>query len=374
MDARPLGQWVRQTAEQPQLPQRTRRGVWLAVLLWALFGALLGATTVHPRAQAQGRTLSAQELGALLERVQHAASQLDYAGTFTWQQGAQLQSSRIVHVVDATGERERIEVLDGPAREFIRHNDVVQCIVPGEQLVLVENRRSPRFPGLQFIHTLNRQADLARRYTFARVPPRQRVAGRSCTQIDARPKDALRFGQRMCVDDRTGLLLKVQTLDARGQVIEQIGFTSLQLGQKVYLEQLAPSWDTRGPGWKTLHAGQDEIDAAQLGWHLPLPAGFRYVTQMSRPTRSGPPMMHLVLADGLSAISVFIEAHQGRRQPPVQAKTVGAVGVHGVRVGDHWLTMVGEVPLPTLKTLADQVRYAPPAVAPRQAPSPPFSQ
>jgi len=350
---------------------RARAGVLLAALLWVLLGvAVLPCQTMAQTAA--GRTLSAQELGTLLERVQHAASQLDYAGTFTWQQGAQLQSSRIVHVVDATGERERIEVLDGPAREFIRHNDVVQCIVPGEQLVLVENRRTPRFPGLQFIQTLERQADLARRYTFARVPPRQRVAGRICTQIDVRPKDALRFGQRMCVDDRTGLLLRLQTLDPRGQVIEQTGFTSLQFGHKVYLEQLAPSWDTRGPGWKTLHARQDEIDAAQLGWHLPLPAGFRYVTQTSLPTRSGLPVMHLVMADGLSAISVFIESHQGRsRREPVQAASVGAMGMHGVRVGDYWLTMVGEVPLPTLKTLAEKVQYVVPAAA---APATPFSK
>jgi len=350
---------------------------------WLL--ALACLPGVHTQSIAQAQTQIAQpqplnvlDLRALLERVQNAAARLDYAGTFTWQQGSELQSSRIVHVVDATGERERIEALDGAAREFIRHNDVVQCLVPERKLVLTEQRRSNRFPALQLVlsqNAPNRQlSELMQRYAFSRVPPRQRVAGRVCTQIDVRPKDALRHHQRLCVDDRSGLLLRVQTLNRRGQVMEQIAFTSLQVGQNVWQEQLSPSWETLD--WQQVQLERVEMDAARLGWRLPLPAGFKYVEQSQRPTRSGTPMMHVVMADGLSAISIFIEpVPENIQAENTQAQTTphtlssaGAMHLHGVRVEDYRVTLVGEVPLATLKTLAGRVQYTAPAEPPATAP------
>jgi len=322
----------------------------------------------QPRIIAAPRVLQQAEIQALLEKIQQAATQLDYTGVYTWQQqGDTLQSSRIVHIVDATGERERIARLDGAAREFIRHNEVVQCLVPEKKLVLVEHRRHPRFPGLQFAQAFAQTHDnpnrftreLAQHYTFSRTRLRQRVAGRTCTQIDIQPKDSLRYGQRLCVDNRSGLLLKHQTLNQHGHVMEQIAFTSLQLGQNVWQEQLTPSWETHG--WTRQEIEQEQIDATKLGWHVPLPAGFRYVAQTRRPMPNGPPVMHLLLADGLSAISVFIEPRHGSlKRQPEPSRSAGAVGMHGVRVGAYWLTTVGEVPLPTLKTLAEKVRHVAP--------------
>src|SRR5690554_3796771 len=60
---------------------------------------------------------------SLLARVQSAAHQLDYAGTFMYQLGSNLVASHIVHQATPDGGRERIEVLDGPKqREFVREN------------------------------------------------------------------------------------------------------------------------------------------------------------------------------------------------------------------------------------------------------------
>jgi len=344
----------------------TRLAAWLLAL------ACLPGVHTQSIAQtqiAQPQALNVLDLRALLERVQNAAAQLDYAGTFTWQQGSELQSSRIVHVVDATGERERIEVLDGAAREFIRHNDVVQCLVPERKQVLTDQRRGNRFPALQLVlsqNAPNRQlSELMRRYAFTRMPPRQRVAGRVCTQIDVRPKDALRHHQRLCVDDRSGLLLRVQTLNPHGQVIEQIAFTSLQVGQNVWQEPLSPSWETHD--WQQVQLEQETMDAARLGWRLPLPAGFKYVEQSQRPRRSGTPMLHVVMADGLSAISIFIEPiaqNVAAHTAPHTLSSAGAMHLHGVRVEDYRVTLVGDVPLATLKTLAGRVRYTAPAEPP----------
>lgn len=293
-----------------------------------------------------------------LQKVQQAARQVDYAGVFTWQQGATLQSSRITHIVDGTGERERVEVLDGAAREFIRHNDVVQCLVPEKNLVLVEEQRIQRFPSLM----LDQEEGLQDRYELSIGPSDQRVAGRSCMLIDIRPKDTLRYGQRLCIDEKTDLLLKAQTLDEFGKVIDQVAFTSIQFDGAVQAEQLKPAWDIST--WKVVQTAGEPVQADALGWRITPPLGFRYVAQMARPTRAGQPVTHLVLTDGLAAISIFIEPVSERSGgQPVQSRSAGAMSIRGLRVADYWLTLVGEVPLGTLETLAGQIEYVPPVGA-----------
>ena len=317
---------------------------------------LAAALALPVAAHAQTETEGWQRL----KKVQEAARQADYAGVFTWQQGASLQSSRIVHIVDGTGERERVEVLDGAAREFIRHNEVVQCLVPEKNLVLVEEQRIHRFPSLM----LDQDALVDEHYDVSVGPPGQRVAGRACTLIDIRPKDTLRYGHRLCVDEQTDLLLKAQTLDEFGHVIDQVAFTSLQFGDAVHAAQLSPAWDIST--WKVVQTAGEDVKVEEQGWRVPAPPGFRYISQMARPTRSGQPMTHLVLSDGMAAISVFIEPVSERPNGhPVQSRSAGAMSIHGLRVADYWLTLVGEVPLGTLKTLAEQVEYVPPAGAPK---------
>ncbi|HLR78544.1 MAG TPA: sigma-E factor regulatory protein RseB domain-containing protein, partial [Burkholderiaceae bacterium] len=77
-------------------------------------------------AVAETDTDAADDQIALLRDMQTAARELDYAGIYTYQQGVMMVSSRVVHLVDGTGERERIEILDGAPREYIRHNDTIQ--------------------------------------------------------------------------------------------------------------------------------------------------------------------------------------------------------------------------------------------------------
>jgi len=120
---------------------KTRRAALLFVLGFALAGFV-------PVALAQPQPLDQADAMALLARVQQAARTLDYSGVYAYQQGSYIQSSRIVHVVDGTGERERIEVLDGQPREFLSHNDEVQCLIPEKKAVVKEKRRGDRFPGL----------------------------------------------------------------------------------------------------------------------------------------------------------------------------------------------------------------------------------
>lgn len=297
------------------------------------------------------------EVTLFLQQTQQAARNSDYSGVFTYQQGASMQSSRIVHVVDGTGERERLVILDGEPREFIRHNDTVQCLVPAKKLVLVEKHRMDRFPGV----LLGEGHQLDEHYVLKVGDTRHRVAGHECVPAEILPRDGLRYGYRFCVDPESKLLIKAQTIDGQGEVVNQIAFTSLQLGTAVQAQELETSWDVRD--WRKVEFSTQAIDVAQLGWRVTLPPGFAHSTQISRPMKSGKPVIQMVLTDGLAAISVFIEqyqaSHDSRLLPKGPARN-GAMNIYGARIGDHWLTAIGEVPVATLHQLVEHIEYVPP--------------
>ncbi len=342
-----------------------RSGLCRFSLVTALtcFGA--GWAQAQSTVAAPRTPLPAEEARGLLARIQEAARKLDYAGIFTYQQGELIQSSRLVHMVDGSGERERLEVLDGQPREYLRHNDDVQCLVPERKTVQLQQRRADRFPGL----LLGSPAAVTRFYQVYSEPAPRRVAGRECRMISIEPLDKARYGYRLCADEQNDLLLKAQTLSAGGNVVEQVTFTTLRLGKDVDGKMLDSRWPYKD--WKVVQSSMQPVDLAAQGWRIPVPAGFVQVSQVARVMGHNDSVSQLVLSDGLAAISVFIEPFDKKRnaRQPHGAYRRGAVSVYGTRIADYWLTALGEVPAATLEQLAKGTEFVPPP-GPAPAPAP----
>jgi len=325
-----------------------RRNYW--PLLLALASALAGSC-----ARAEEPASDVGSIIAVLQKVQNAARANDYAGVFTYQEGALLQSTQVVHMVDGTGERELLDTLDGPPREYIRHNEQVQYLIPEKKLIVILPRRGDRFPGV----LLGDGKEIPAHYTLTQDRQEARVAGRECNMLELRPRDAVRYGYRLCTDAATNLLLKAQTLDPRSDVIDQVSFTSLRVGSGISADELNSHWKTQG--WRVHQASVKPVDLSKQGWRIPAPPGFQAVTQVARSMRAGRQVSQLVLSDGLAAISVFIEpmdpAHDA--VPPKGAVHKGAMNIFGTRIGDHWLTAIGEVPVDTLRGIAQGTEYVP---------------
>jgi len=67
---------------------------------------------------------------------------------------------------------------------------------------------------------------------------------------------------------------------------------------------------------------------------------------------------HIVLSDGLAAISVFIEpAHSKRPVVAERPGAAGAINVYTRPVGNYWVTVVGEAPAESVKYVANAVEY-----------------
>jgi len=317
----------------------------------ALSAAGLALETVHAQ--------EAPPVLALLQRIQSAARTQDYAGVFTHQYGDTLTSARIVHVVDGTGERERLEHLDGEPREYLRHNDTTQCLMPQRRLVIRERGRNDRFPGL-----LMGEGDaIDQHYRLRDEGALDRVAGRACRIVHLEPRDAQRYGYTLCTDAQTELLLKVQTVDAAG-IMDQVAFTSVVVGKAVSPAQLASDWDTTG--WRVQDDDVRAIHLEEQGWRIPSPAGYRVMTQLQRSMQNRQ-VNQLVLSDGLAAISVFIEpmaSLQARDKLLGTTLRRGALSIHTARIGDHGLTFLGDVPPAVLQALAQRTQFVPPPTHP----------
>ena len=297
--------------------------------------------------------VDATPVADILREIQQAAHRLNFTGVFTYQQGSSIESSRITHTFDGSDERERIEVLDGEPLEYLRVNDEVQCLMPGHRTILIERQRADRFPGL----LLSDAKSIDSNYGMRVLPELHRVAGRECRQIEIRPRDVHRYGYRLCADSETHLLLKAQTITHDGSVLEQISFTQIDIGGPIAASQLTPGYVTKD--WALVRPELNPVNLAELGWRIPAPPGFVSTLQVSRVFSEDRPVSQLVLSDGLSTISIFIEPYQNARSEShvPGAARIGSVNVFGIKVANFWLTVLGEVPAGTLAQLAQSIQY-----------------
>lgn len=320
-------------------------------------------------ANAENAKLLSEKREALswLKKIQSAAQTLNYSGTFVYQQSNQMRTSRITHVLDGKNEIEKLEILDDKPREYIRHNDEVICYVPEAKTLLVEKRVTHDiFPAILAANP----TDLTEFYDV-RKDIAGRVAGRECQAIVLEPTDKLRYGYRLWADKSTGLLLRAQTLNERHDVVEQIAFTEISIGN-FDRNRVKPSFPNTS-GWHVENATMSQANLT--GWTVKaLPPGFRKIREVKRmvsndaaSTSSASGRTHvsaqpsqrevaqMVFSDGLAAISVFIEPEsQSRTEGSMQQ---GAMNIIGKRYGDFWLTIVGEVPSAAIRQVANSIEF-----------------
>ena len=74
-----------------------------------------------------------------------------------------------------------------------------------------------------------------------------------------------------------------------------------------------------------------------------------------------PNVLQIVFSDGLAAVSIFIEPLREGQSTQDTAATKGAINMLGKRLGNDWMTVLGEVPAPTLRQFAAAVEPQPAA-------------
>lgn len=292
---------------------------------------------------------------ALLHKIQQATERLAYSGTFVYQQGDRTETSRITRFAGPGGVIEKLEILDGQPREIVRTADSVRCYLPDSQVVKVERRTDTRaFPDV----LPDDLAALAAHYAIRR-DGRSRVAGIECDAVVLAPRDALRYGHRLCADAATGMLLKARIQDAQGRMVEQFTFTQIAYGA-VARERVRPRFATQG--WRVVETATAPANLSAAGWRIQndLP-GFRKIAEVRRTQREAASLSQVVYSDGMAAVSVFIEPLSGRGEAVRPGlSNLGAINIVTREVSDHVVTVVGEAPAASLQRMASRVTFAQP--------------
>jgi len=291
----------------------------------------------------------APETLAWLRKMQDAAQKLSYTGTFVYQNGSRSETSRITRFVEAGGDIEKLEVMDGVPREIVRTKDTVRCYLPGARLVKVDRRTERGFPAL----LPERISAVAKNYDIS-LGETRRIAGYDCQAVVLTPKDNLRYGYRLYADSASGMLLRAVTFDANGEQIEQFMFTQLAIGG-VTRDMVKPRHASRS--WRVEDAEASPARLAGWGLSSELP-GFHKVIELKRRLSDSRPAAQMVYSDGLAAVSVFIESLEGRPEPvrPGLA-SMGAIHMYTREVANHVVTVVGEAPAASVQRIANAVEY-----------------
>jgi len=279
-----------------------------------------------------------------LERLHEASRQRAYAGTFVVSSGADMAVSKIWHVCDGVQQLERIETLTGSPRTTLRRNDEVLTFIPDQKLVLKERREALRlFPDL-----LRAPGQKIEAYYSARTVGSERVAGFDATVVEFLPKDGLRHAYRIWSERQTGLVVKMQTRNAEGRVLEQVAFTELQLDAPVRMETLVRQMENTD-GFQVIQPALRKTNPESQGWKLRSEVpGFQSMSSYSRLDAPNHTAVQWVFSDGLASVSLFLETYDPVRHTKERVVADGATHSVSRRVGDHWVTALGEVPVETL--------------------------
>lgn len=302
--------------------------------------------------QAVADPLPRSEAESMLQRIANAARELNYSGTVVYQHGDRVETSRIVHFVDETGEHEKLETLDGPRREVIRNNDEVSCYYPEIKMVRSDKRIRRSFPAL----LPEQLAGLAEHYLI-RLGDSERIAGYEAEALILEPRDGMRYGHKFWADSASGLLLKARMVNERHQVVEQFSFTQLTIGAGITREMVQPSFRPQNPQWRRDRFGESLVKNAESVWIVKnFPAGFRKIMELQRAKQGrGAQVTHMVFSDGLAAVSIFIEPASNRRQVSEGLYQQGAISVYTRTLNDQIITVLGETPASTVMQMAKSI-------------------
>ena len=330
----------------------------VALILWAQAAInLVVAQPLYPQAAlpTQTSTVDGKGLNDWLLRMHEASKNRAYIGTYVVSSGGQMQSAKIWHVCDAGQQIERIDMLTGAPRSTFRHNDKLVTFLPEQKLVRHEKREaSSMFPEL-VQSTDNRIAEFYK----LKLEGVERIAGLDSDVALLLPKDGLRFGYRVWTEQKKGLIVKLQTLDADGKVLEQAAFSELQLDAPVKMDKLVQMMG-KVDGYRVEQPALLKTTASAEGWILKNPAlGFKALSCYKRPAavpqNSALPEepMQWVFSDGLASVSLFVEPFDRQRHGKESSMAMGATHTLTRQLGNYWLTAMGEVPMATLKQFAN---------------------
>jgi len=279
----------------------------------------------------------------LLNRMKNAMHELSYKGTLAYMRGSSVQTLQINHTVVNGIENESVVRVNGAGSEVSRE-------LKGFSLASI-----PKIsPIMKQVYSF----DVGRTNRIAKLP---------CVIITARPKDRARYLQKYCIHTKTAMLLDYVLVDKSHKPVERFMFTAINIvsSNNVLQRESAGALANKVKKSKVI-AGRANNSSQNInrltppnlddGWVIDkLPKG--YNIRRAPNIRSGQNKkgrLHYILSDGLSSLSVFLSTGTKNGIADNVFVNSGALNVLRQKKQNHMITVVGEVPVSTLKSV---IRY-----------------
>jgi sigma-E factor negative regulatory protein RseB len=314
----------------------------LFVFLYAVTGVLFAAET----------PLTAKQI---LQKMVTAMEVSNYQGTVVFLKNDKLEAMKYFHTVDKDREQERLVSLNSPQREIIRNSDEITCLFKLTRQVIVDHRPYEH----SFIVDVPKNLDdLDASYQFE-VVGEEDVAMLPSYVVAIQPKDEFRYIRKIWIAKEQFLPMKAEVYDLAGTVLEQVVFTEMQVSKQPPKKVNASAELSGLPSQTSAEvvgsSNQASFDVTAL------PQGFKQIFFSRKPLhKSDQPVDHLLLSDGFASVSVYLESKKADTAPdshmPEGIHSVGAINSISRTLADSQLTVLGEVPVSTVKFIAEGVK------------------
>ena len=285
---------------------------------------------------------SADNASDLMEKMLDGMAFTSYSGTFIYTHDDVIDAIKIDTGLSEEGRFHSLHVLNGEPRQFEFNNGVLSWFRQNYWQKVGAPEQSTIKPSQLF----SVWQDRLDKYYAIELAGQSRIADRHCQVVTIKPRDRLRYGYKLCVDESTHLLLESTLLDSRGKALEKLMFTQLSINDSHDEAQLMD--DNNG---KQMVKERTALDVPIL---QRMPAGFKLMSrEMKRIDDSKAATEHWRISDGLANVSVYIEPAQQEAAALAGGSSIGAISVYGMIENGYQVTVIGDVPTSTLKIIAD---------------------
>jgi sigma-E factor negative regulatory protein RseB len=306
---------------------------------------LLATTTVS----AENTLPNGKEILAKMAQAMHS---LNYQGTVAFLRNGKLEPMKYFHATQNGLEQERMLSLNSPLREIIRDSGKVSCLFKATQHKLIDNRPFEH----SFLLDLPPNLDELEALYSIQVVNQENIAMLPTYVLELKSKDQFRYSRKLWVEKNQSLLLKAEVFDLSGKVLEELVFTELEIKDQLAFVDNNTSEAKRASVTNTT---QTNFNAAAFTVNQ-MPQGFHELFFTRRTMHNvEQPVDHLILGDGLSSVSVYLEHRDNN--PPVKGQenavqTIGTINFYSQSIGTYELTVMGEVPEQTIKLIAEGIK------------------
>lgn len=282
------------------------------VKAFAICAVLWGCVPLLAWAQPERECDLETDLVAVVEALQQSHKRFTFSGTYLKESAAGREFISVTH--SAGGEQGRLEYLNSLSESTVQ---------------AVWTPSGPRVSACE----LNSMYALY----FQQGPM---VAGRLTGLLELRPRDGLRLGYRLAVDAESGLVLRSEVISDDGSLLERHEYAAINVV----------------PAEVTSAAEQQDVTLDYLDI-VGLPVGYRASRARRFEQRA------LFMSDGIASATVVFEPLPEGLAPGEGAVRQGATISYSrgsIVAGNQVLiTVIGEIPLPAARLIAEAVRAAP---------------